>query len=81
MQQKSALTHQLIPNTILAKRFLIERVLAEGGFGIIYACQDLNLEMTVAIKEYYPFGFASRNHTYTKEVTSSSEEAEKTIEN
>jgi serine/threonine protein kinase len=80
MQQKTALTHQLLPQTILAKRFLIERVLAEGGFGIIYVGRDLNLEMAVAIKEYYPFGFASRNHTYSEEVVTSSEEAKKTFE-
>ena len=80
MLRKDPLPHQLLPGTLLAKRFRIERVLAEGGFGIIYVGRDLNLEMTVAIKEYYPFGFASRNHTYSEEVTSSNEEGLQTFE-
>ena len=80
MQRKDPLPHQLLPDTLLAKRFLIEGVLAEGGFGIIYRGRDLNLEMKVAIKEYYPFGFASRNHTYSEQVTTSSEEVLLTFE-
>jgi serine/threonine protein kinase len=78
--QNSSLAHQLLPNTILDQRYLIEKVLAEGGFGIIYVGRDLRLEMVVAIKEYYPFEFASRNHTYSEEVTSSGEDAEETFE-
>ena len=43
--------------------FEIERVLGEGGFGITYLAQDLNLEIPVAIKEYLPRDFAQRDHT------------------
>ena len=61
--------HHLPPGTILAGKYLIGKALGEGGFGITYIGWDLNLEMKVAIKEYYPNGFVTRNCTYDKTVT------------
>ena len=46
--------HHLPPQTALVDRYLIGRVLGEGGFGITYIGCDLRLELRVAIKEYYP---------------------------
>lgn len=46
--------------TILNAKYLVGRVLGEGGFGITYIGYDLNLQMKVAIKEYYLNGYASR---------------------
>lgn len=61
--------HHLLPETILNGRYLIGKVLGEGGFGITYISRDLNLDFIVAVKEYYPFGYVNRINTFSEEVS------------
>ncbi len=53
--------HHLAPFVILEGKYLVGKAIGEGGFGITYIGMDLNLEMRVAIKEYYPNGCAIRD--------------------
>lgn len=62
--------HHLPPGTVLMDRYLVGRVLGEGGFGITYIGCDLRLEMKAAIKEYYPLDRATRNASASLEISS-----------
>ncbi len=68
-EQNNEPYHHLKPYSILAGKYLVGNVLGEGGFGITYIGLDLNLEMKVAIKEFYPNGFVTREGTVTSMVT------------
>src|SRR6185503_12975054 len=41
----------LVPGTILQNRYLIVRLIAEGGMGAVYLAQDQRLDSEVALKE------------------------------
>ena len=60
--------HHLPPGTVLMDRYLVGRVLGEGGFGITYIGCDLKLELKVAIKEYFPTTWVSRHADVSQEV-------------
>ena len=61
--------HHLVPGSILHGKFLIGAALGEGGFGITYIGRDLQLDMKVAIKEYFPSGYANRSNTAAQTVS------------
>jgi serine/threonine protein kinase len=42
------------------QEFVIESIIGEGGFGIVYLARDWELDRVVAIKEFLPGAFASR---------------------
>lgn len=62
--------HHIPPGTVLMDRYLVGRVLGEGGFGITYIGCDLRLELKVAIKEYFPTDKVTRHAGASLAVTS-----------
>ena len=56
------------PGTILRGRYLVGRVLGQGGFGLTYVGFDLTLEIKIAVKEYFPSGSVTRNNTVSNQV-------------
>ena len=67
--KENVLPYALRPNSILHGKYLVGRVLGQGGFGITYVGFDLSLESKVAIKEYFPINQLTRNHMLTNEVS------------
>lgn len=48
--------------TILMERYRINKTLGEGGFGITYEATQLDIDRKVAIKEYFPASYATREN-------------------
>lgn len=53
--------HQLQPGTLMHQRYRIECILGAGGFGITYRAMDETLKIPVAIKEFFPSQWVTRN--------------------
>lgn len=58
--------YHMPPESILAERYIVGRVLGYGGFGVTYLGYDAQLERKVAIKEFLPSTFATRMPGYTE---------------
>ncbi len=50
--------------TVLVEKYLLGRVLGQGGFGITYLAWDLFLERKLAVKEFFPRDFCYRDSGY-----------------
>lgn len=73
--------HHLRPGTRLCGgKYIVGTAIGEGGFGITYIGCDLNLDLRVAIKEYYLSGYVSRtvsdNNTASSVVSVGKDDAE-----
>lgn len=64
--------HQLVPGSIVGRRYVIGKVLGEGGFGITYIGLDNILRIPVAVKEYFPHGYSHRDNATSRVIPSSS---------
>ena len=60
--------HQLPLETLLDGKYLVGKVLGEGGFGITYLGYDVVHDVKLAIREYYPTGFVTRAATLSNTV-------------
>ena len=60
--------HQLPMGVILKERYLIGRVLGQGGFGITYMGWDGDRNIPVAIKEFFPGGVVHRQSVNSMDV-------------
>ncbi len=67
------MSHQLPVGATLREQYRVGRVLGQGGFGITYLGWDMDLEVKVAIKEYFPTGLVSRESSTTSCVTCTAE--------
>ena len=65
-----------LPYGFLLNEYKVLKVLGQGAFGITYLAEDISLKLNVAIKEYFPREFASRDSTNNIRPNNSQEERE-----
>jgi len=65
----------VLPQGFTLHWYEVESVLGRGAFGVTYLARDKNLDQLVAIKEYFPNEFSTRESGYTVHpITSKSKE-------
>ncbi|GEM_PF-1890386 len=67
------LPHHVAKRSLLKKRYLVDRAIGEGGFGITYLAWDVVKGVKVAVKEYYPSGYVSRDPRSNQIIINSKE--------
>ena len=60
--------NQLPAGTVLQGKYLVGKALGQGGFGITYIGCDLDLDLVVAIKEFFPAALVNRENTQSLTV-------------
>ncbi|MBR6090155.1 MAG: protein kinase [Anaerolineaceae bacterium] len=60
--------------SVLNGKYLVGKKLGKGGFGVTYLGLELNLNVKVAIKEYFPYGVSTRTSNSRKVRVSSTTE-------
>jgi non-specific serine/threonine protein kinase len=63
-------SHAALPKGTRLQEFQVVEVIGEGGFGIVYLADDMQLHRAVAVKEYMPASLASRGDGETVVVRS-----------
>ncbi len=61
--------YALRKGAVLAGQYRIEETLGAGGFGITYRAMDTKLARVVAVKEFYPGSWVTRNVEVSSAVT------------
>ena len=61
----------VLPQGFVLHWYEMKSVLGRGAFGVTYLAQDKNLDQFVAIKEYFPNEFSTRESSYTVHPTTS----------
>ena len=76
--EKPKQLNHLYPFVLLNNRYVIGRVINNGGFGVVYKAYDTNLNTVVAIKELFPTqnSMVTRVPGTTKVITYSGEKGE-----
>ena len=69
-EQTQSQSHQLPAGTVVGGQYTLGKVLGQGGFGITYIGWDNILNQRVAVKEFFPSGYAGRDIRTTLDVTS-----------
>ncbi len=63
------MVHTLATGTKLCGRYVIRKVIGQGGYGITYKGYDETLDLDIAIKEFYPQGLVTRNSSVSNMLT------------
>ena len=66
VSQRNQYPLALAPGRILAGRYILGRVLGQGGFGITYLAWDARDKVRVAIKEFFPDNLVMRQPDTTR---------------
>jgi serine/threonine protein kinase len=70
-EYKEIMQHLQQSTTLQGGKYIIERVLGQGGFGITYLATQTSLQRKVAIKEFFMKEFCSRDEATLTMLTSS----------
>ena len=66
----------LPPGSILSGKYIVGKIIGQGGFGITYLAYDTKHEKKVALKEYYPVTYSKRGEDGVTVAASRAEDAE-----